>query len=62
MEQVSQRGQRANDKEKKRKEYEEMERKLAEEIAAKKLRLNEAGEHVSDISFAEQLPKYVDSI
>ena len=37
MEQVSQRGQRANDKEKKRNEYEERERKLAEEIAAKKL-------------------------
>ncbi|KAL9962200.1 hypothetical protein ACROYT_G031282 [Oculina patagonica] len=61
MEQVSQRGQRANDKENKRKEYEERERKLAEEIAAKKLRLNEAGEQVSDISFAEELPKYVDS-
>ena len=61
MEQVSQRGQRANDKEKKRKEYEERERKLAEEIAAKKLRLNEAGEQVSDISFAEEPPKYVDS-
>lgn len=61
MEQVSQRGQRANDKERKRKEHEERERRLAEEIAAKKLRLNEAGEQVSDISFAEELPKYVDS-
>ena len=61
MEQVSQRGQRANDKERKRKEHEERERKLAEETAAKKLRLNEAGEQVSDISFAEELPKYVDS-
>ena len=61
MEQVSQRGQRANDKERKRKEHEERERRLAEEISAKKLRLNEAGEQVSDISFAEELPKYVDS-
>ena len=41
--------------------YEERECKLAEVIAAKKLRLNEAGEQVSDISFAEELPKYVDS-
>jgi len=37
MEQVSQRGERANDKEKKRKEYEEREHKLPKEIAAKKL-------------------------
>jgi len=37
--QASQRGQRANEKERKRKEQEERERVLAEEIAAKKLKL-----------------------
>ena len=34
---------------------------LAEEIAAKKLKLNEAGEQISDISFVEEPPKCVDS-
>ena len=34
---------------------------LAEEIAAKKLRLNEAGEQVLETSFAEELPKFVDA-
>ena len=34
---------------------------LVEEIAVKKLKLNEAGEQVSDICFAEELPKHVDS-
>lgn len=61
IEQASQRGQRANEKESKRKEQEERERVLAEEIAAKKLKLNEAGEQLSDISFSEELPKCVDS-
>ena len=51
LEQASQRAQRANEKERKRKEQQERERLLAEEIAAKKLRLNEAGESVSDICF-----------
>lgn len=45
-----QRGQTANGKESKQKE-------LAEKIATKKLKLNEAGEQISDISFAEELPK-----
>lgn len=53
--------QRANEKERKRKEQDERERVLAEEIAAKKLKLNEVGEPISDISFAEELPKCVDS-
>ena len=61
IEQASQRGQRANEKERKRKEQEERERVLAEEIAAKKLELNEAGEQISDISFAEEPLKCVDS-
>ena len=61
IEQKSQRGQRANEKERKRKEQEERERALAEEIAAKKLKLNEPGEQISDISFAEEPPMYVDS-
>ena len=52
---------RANEKERKRKEQDERARVLAEEIAAKKLKLNEAGEQISDISFAEELPKCVDS-
>ena len=34
---------------------------LAEEIAAKKLKLNQAGEQISDVSFAEEFPKCVDS-
>ena len=34
---------------------------LAEEITAKKLKLNEAREQISDISFAEEPPKCVDS-
>ena len=57
---ASQRGQRANQKERKRKEQDERERVLPEEIAAKKLNLNEAGEQISDISFAEELSKCVD--
>ena len=55
LEQASQRAQRANEKERKRKEQQERERLLAEEIVAKKLRLNEAGESVSDICFEEEL-------
>ena len=46
IEQESQRGQRANEKERKQKEHEERERMLAEEISAKKLKLNKAGEKV----------------
>ena len=61
IEQASQRGQRANEKERKRKEQEERERVLAEEIAAKKLKLNEPGEQISDISFAKEPPTCVDS-
>ena len=61
IEQASQREQRANEKERKRKEQEERERVLAEEIAAKKLKLNQAGEQISDVSFAEEFPKCVDS-
>ena len=54
IEQASQRGHRANEKERKRKEQEERERMLAEEIAANKCKLNEASEQISDISFAER--------
>ena len=43
LKQASQRGQRASEKERKRKEQQERERALAEEIAAKKRRLNEPG-------------------
>lgn len=34
---------------------------FAEEIAAEKPKLNEVGEQISDISFAEEPPKCVDS-
>lgn len=61
LEQASERGQRANEKERKRKEQQERERMLAEEMAAKKLKLNEAGESVCDICFAEELEKHLDS-
>ena len=61
IKQASQRGQRANEKERKQKEQGERERVLAEEIAAKKLKLNEAGEQVSDISFVKETPNCVDS-
>ena len=61
IEQASQRGQRANEKERKQKEQGERERVLAEEIAAKKLKLNEPDEQISDISFAEEPPTCVDS-
>ena len=55
LEQAPQRGQRANEKERKRKEQLDREHALAEEIAAKKLKLNEAGEHVSSICFTEEV-------
>lgn len=44
-----------------RSKIEERECVLAEEIAAKKLKLNQVGEQISDISFAEEFPKCVDS-
>ena len=55
LEQASQRGKRANEIERKRKEQHESERVLAEEIKAKKLKLNEAGEQVSNMCFTEEL-------
>ena len=55
LEQASQRGKRANEIERKRKEQHERERVLAEEIKAKKLKLNEAGEQVSNMCFTEEL-------
>ena len=61
LEQASQRGQRANEKERKRKEQLDRERALAEEIAAKKLKLNEAGEQVSSICFTNEVEQSVDS-
>ena len=61
LEQASQRGQRANEKERKRKEQLDRERVLAEEIAAKKLKLNEAGEQVSSICFTNEVEQSVDS-
>ena len=51
LKQALQRGQRASEKGRKRKEQQERERALAEEIAAKKRRLNEPGGQVSDIPF-----------
>ena len=61
LEQASQRGQRANEKERKRKEQLDRERALAEEIAAKKLKLNKAGEQVSSICFTNEVEQSVDS-
>ena len=61
LEQASQRGQRASEKERKRKEQLDRERALAEEIAAKKLKLNEAGEQVSSICFTNDVEQSVDS-
>ena len=61
IDRASQIGQRPREKERKRKGQDERERALAEEIAAKKLKLNEAGKQISDISFAEELPKCVGS-
>ncbi|PFX14832.1 hypothetical protein AWC38_SpisGene17387 [Stylophora pistillata] len=61
LEQASQRGQRASEKERKRKEQQERERALAEEIAAKKRRLNEPGGQVSDIPFENELPTHADA-
>ena len=49
LEQAFQRGQRAIEKEEKRKEQQEREHGLAEEIAAKTLKLNEPGGQVSVI-------------
>ena len=49
LEQAFQRGQRAIEKEEKRKEQQEREHGLAEEIAAKNLKLNEPGGQVSVI-------------
>ena len=61
LEQASQRGQRANEKERKRKEQLDRERVLAEEIAAKKLKLKEAGEQVSSICFTNEVEQSVNS-
>ena len=61
LKQASQRGQRASEKERKRKEQQERERALAEEIAAKKRRLNEPGGQVSDIPFENELPTHADA-
>lgn len=61
LELASQRGRRANDRERKRKEQVERGRVLAEEIAAKKLKLSEVGEQVSDICFVEEAEKLTDS-
>ena len=62
LEQASQRGQRANKKERKRKDQLDREHALAEEIAAKKLKLNEAGEHVSSICFTEEVEAEVENL
>ena len=61
LEQASERDRRANEKERKRKVQLERERVLAEETAAKKLKLNEEGQQVSDICFVEEPSKCVDS-
>ena len=61
LEQASQRGQRTSEKERKRKEHQERERALAEEIALKKRRLNEPGGQVSDIPFENELPTLADA-
>lgn len=59
-EQAARRGQRANEKERKRKEQQERERLHLEEIAAKKAKLNEQGEAISDICFNE-LPTHAEA-
>ncbi|PFX25337.1 hypothetical protein AWC38_SpisGene10023 [Stylophora pistillata] len=61
LEKASERDRRANEKERKRKKQLERERVLAEEAAAKKLKLNEEGQQVSDVCFVEEPPKCVDS-
>ena len=61
LKQASQRGQRASEKERNRKEQQERERALAEEIAARKSRLNEPGGQVSDIPFENELPTQADA-
>ena len=61
LEQALRRGQRASEKERKRKEHQERERALAEEIASKKSRLNEPGGQVSNIPFENELPTHVDA-
>ena len=61
LEQASQRGQRASEKERKRKVHQERERALAEEIASKKRRLNEPGGQVFNIPFEKELPTHVDA-
>ena len=61
LEQASQRGQRASEKERKRKEQLERERALAEEIVAKKLKLNEPGGQVCDILFESEPPAQADA-
>ena len=53
---------RANEKERKRKEQLDRECALAEEIAAKKLKLNEAGEQVSSICFTEEVEAEVENL
>ena len=60
LKQASQQGQRASEKERKRKEQPERERALAEGIAAKKRRLNEPGGQVSHIPFENELPTHAD--
>ena len=61
LEQAAQRGQRASEKERKRKEQQEREQALAEEIAAKKLKLNEPGGEVCDILFENKPPAQADA-
>ena len=61
LKQASQQGQRASEKERKRKEQQERERALAEEVAAKKRRLNEPGGQVSNILFENELPTHADA-
>ena len=61
LKQASQRGQRASEKERKHMEQQEQERALAEEIAAKKRRLNEPSSRVSDIPFENELPTHADA-
>ena len=58
---MSKRGQRANEKERKRKNQQERERLLAKEIKSKKLNLNNPGEKISDICFSGELAALVES-
>ena len=60
LEKAAERGQRANEREQKRKAQREREQMLLEEIAAKKQRLNDPGEPIADISF-DELPTHADA-